>query len=1191
MSQRKSWKTSTSRNRRGITTPLVIFLSSILGFGALPLFITGQIPASASVAPSNAVTRFANSNATLYVSTVGKDTNNTTCSQTQPCLTIATAINNASSGDVIVVEPGTYDTASSGTIDISKDVTIQGSGASSTFVGGTSYTDTVNGSVFSIKSSSIKATISGMTIRFGKTAQGTTGRGPIGGGSGGGGGGIYNAGNLTITNDTITDNSTGTGGSAIGDIALGGNGGSGAGIYNAGTLIANSDIISNNKTGIGGTGGFNGFGSAGGNGGDGGGIYNSINAIANLSNDTISYNSAGNGGSGGSKSSGASYGANGGTGGNGGSGAGIYNAGILTATNNTISNNTSGFGGAGGSGQPSGTAGENGSGGGIYNYVSKLTNTATASGRLVAVNDTISNNTTYNQGAGIYNGGSFTATNDTISHNVGVSNNGGGIYNTATLTLAASIIADQQSGSNCSGNSITDAGYNLTDDSSCGLSTTNHSIVESSKLSLQPLANNGGPTQTIAVDSSSPAYNQVPVSTGLCGPAATSSSTSLVPAGVTIPSTDQRGYPRPTPGQSSCSIGAYQFNNDPIVTSLTPSGTYGPGSVIEVTGSDFYGGTGSNAIIGITIGGTPITNYQVTSDTQLTITLPTTGLSTDQNTPLIITNKKGSTPPVYISTISTTNTLYVSQGGSDTSNIICSKSSPCATIGHAISIANNGDTIMVEGSTATNPFNEPVAVSKDLTIEGQGANSTFVGGTSKTSPVNGSVFTVDTGVTAMISGMTIQFGKANVGGGINNNGTLTATNDTIAGNQVSINGGGINNYGTLTATNDTITNNKASNAGGGLANFGTLTATNDTITNNTSYANSGGILNFAYLTLAATIIANQHSGSDCDSLGIITDAGYNLDSDGTCDLSTSNNSFPNTAITLPTTLTQIGNSQVIEVVPPSPAYDVIPVSSKLCTGGTDLTIGGVTGINIPSTDQVGDPRVVPGASYCSIGAYQYQPPIQPTTTITPPTSTPPTTPTTPNPPTTPSSPSQVPNEGYLLAASDGGVFAYGSSSFYGSANNIDLNKPVVAITSTTDSKGYWLVASDGGVFSYGDARFYGSANNIDLNKPIVGMTSTPDSKGYWLVASDGGVFAYGDAKFYGSATNITLNRPIVGIISTSDGRGYWLVASDGGVFAYGDATYYGSANNIDLNKPIVGITSTPDSKGYWLVASDGGVFA
>jgi len=181
-------------------------------------------------------------------------------------------------------------------------------------------------------------------------------------------------------------------------------------------------------------------------------------------------------------------------------------------------------------------------------------------------------------------------------------------------------------------------------------------------------------------------------------------------------------------------------------------------------------------------------------------------------------------------------------------------------------------------------------------------------------------------------------------------------------------------------------------------------------------------------------------------------------------------------------------------------------------------------------------------------------------------------------------------KGYLLVASDGGVFDYGDAGFFGSAGTLPLNKPIVGIASTPDGKGYWLVASDGGVFDYGDAGFFGSAGALPLNKPIVGIASTPDGKGYWLVASDGGVFDYGDAGFFGSAGALPLNKPIVGIASTPDGKGYWLVASDGGVFNYGDAGFFGSAGALPLNKPIVGIASTPDGNGYWLVASDGGVF-
>ncbi len=187
-------------------------------------------------------------------------------------------------------------------------------------------------------------------------------------------------------------------------------------------------------------------------------------------------------------------------------------------------------------------------------------------------------------------------------------------------------------------------------------------------------------------------------------------------------------------------------------------------------------------------------------------------------------------------------------------------------------------------------------------------------------------------------------------------------------------------------------------------------------------------------------------------------------------------------------------------------------------------------------------------------------------------------------------PLPLPPAGYDIAASDGGVFAFGSAVFHGSMGGRPLNKPVVGAAADTVSKGYWLVASDGGVFSF-DAPFYGSMGGRPLNSPIVGMAATPFAGGYWLVAADGGMFSFGDAPFYGSMGGRPLNSPIVGMASTFDGGGYWLVAADGGVFAFGDAVYHGSMGGRPLAKPVVGIATTSNMGGYWLVASDGGVFA
>ncbi len=180
--------------------------------------------------------------------------------------------------------------------------------------------------------------------------------------------------------------------------------------------------------------------------------------------------------------------------------------------------------------------------------------------------------------------------------------------------------------------------------------------------------------------------------------------------------------------------------------------------------------------------------------------------------------------------------------------------------------------------------------------------------------------------------------------------------------------------------------------------------------------------------------------------------------------------------------------------------------------------------------------------------------------------------------------------GYWLAATDGGVFSYGTASFHGSMGGQHLNAPVVAIASTPDGGGYWLVASDGGAFAFGDAGYYGSMGGRPLNKPIVGVVPTADGRGYWEVASDGGVFAFGDAVFHGSMGGQHLNQPVVGIAADRATGGYWEVAADGGVFAFG-APFFGSTGNLHLNQPVMGINATPDGGGYRFVASDGGIFA
>ena len=167
-------------------------------------------------------------------------------------------------------------------------------------------------------------------------------------------------------------------------------------------------------------------------------------------------------------------------------------------------------------------------------------------------------------------------------------------------------------------------------------------------------------------------------------------------------------------------------------------------------------------------------------------------------------------------------------------------------------------------------YNENIDLSKSLTIRGAGAGLTIVDGGQA-----GSVFTIgknNANVDVTLSGMTIQNGKADRGGGIRNFGTAKITSCTISGNgntattggggifneetgkatvtscTLSGNmadwGGGIFNYGTVTIAGSSFSGNSArSNGGAGIFSEGTVTITDSTLTGNRAASHGGGIYN------------------------------------------------------------------------------------------------------------------------------------------------------------------------------------------------------------------------------------------------------------------------------------------------------------------------------------------------------------
>jgi hypothetical protein len=205
---------------------------------------------------------------------------------------------------------------------------------------------------------------------------------------------------------------------------------------------------------------------------------------------------------------------------------GIYNSGTLTLTDSTVSGITVY--------------------GGISNY-----------GSMTVIDSTIAQNSGY---AGIENNATITVLASTISGNTGFGIDGDG----GTATLGATIVADNTEG-NCEAvyaDSLDSAGYNLTNDktgTACSF-TAATDLVNKNPL-LGPLADNGGPTQTLLPGTTSPAADVIPKTTTL--------------RGVTVcPGTDQRGVARPGHGETRCTIGAVEAAlNNPTTTSVTVSPT------------------------------------------------------------------------------------------------------------------------------------------------------------------------------------------------------------------------------------------------------------------------------------------------------------------------------------------------------------------------------------------------------------------------------------------------------------------------------------------------------------------------------------------------------------------------------------------------------------------------------------------
>ncbi|MEM9534643.1 MAG: choice-of-anchor Q domain-containing protein [Cyanobacteria bacterium P01_E01_bin.45] len=316
------------------------------------------------------------------------------------------------------------------------------------------------------------------------------------------GAGVFNAGTATIQNSLISDNSSYDNGS---------------GIYNSGEIVISDTSVVNN------------FGSFS----DGGGIFNKGKAKILSSRITRNGNYDGDG-------------------------SGVFNDGEITITNSRIVDNFNNISGGGFFNSENGVAAIRNtdlsrnrsgySGGGLSNYgdlsisgsaifgnraqggvedIGNITGggiTNGTGGTLLVRNSTIAGNSTdelfeYDPyygpplGAGVYNLGSATFRNTTISGNIveGENSEGGGIFNRGNITLDSTIVGDNTSDT-ANPDVFNDGGSVLARFSGIedgAITDDQGGNLVGIDLRLDPAGaqNNGGATRTVALQPDSPAIN------------------------------------------------------------------------------------------------------------------------------------------------------------------------------------------------------------------------------------------------------------------------------------------------------------------------------------------------------------------------------------------------------------------------------------------------------------------------------------------------------------------------------------------------------------------------------------------------------------------------------------------------------------------------------------------------------------
>jgi hypothetical protein len=610
---------------------------------------------------------------TWQVTTTSDPTSGTSCPSASNC-SLRQAISQAVDGDVINVPSGHY-TLNGHELLINASITIAGAGASSTIVDGDGasrviHVDTPGGLTESSATLSLKdLDVTGGSVTRSPANTNAGGAGIQNDSSGGlylsrvvvtnnsftastvntneddiGGAGIFSLSTVALTDSVITHNTLTI------DGAQGDSGGAGVLVTSGDLIVAGSTISDNTATVTEGTGSF------GENGG--GGLY-----MAPGSNDLIVEDSTISGNTLTIPTTSTVDGDDDG-------GGGIFQQGVsILAHDSTLSQNNADLRG---DGQAAGGGAIVDAGGG-----SAYTNT-TFTGNTVELPPAV-----LDQGGGaIYyrDSGLSSLANDTFASNSVTATTlllgemGANLYDESTSILVADTIlsAGSSPAGNCTQDqsapgSVVSDGYNLYDDSanSCALHGTGDQLATS--LALGSLAYNGGPADTIALKSGSPAINGG--NPGGCNDA----------FGHAL-ATDERGVARPQPAGGRCDVGAYEV--------APPVATSGLAGAVGKSGATLQG-TATNPDA---LPGTSFFQYGTSTTYGKTTSAQPLGTETTATMRAALTGLKPGTYHYRIVVANPDGTSY----GADSTFVVAKQAKPAVLTGAALKITAHRATLTGE---------------------------------------------------------------------------------------------------------------------------------------------------------------------------------------------------------------------------------------------------------------------------------------------------------------------------------------------------------------------------------------------------------------------------------------------------------------------------------------------------------------